>query len=422
MWGARTAEASGIAEIYGAAGDGLSDDTAALQAAIDNGTQLVLAPGRTYRLDGELTWDLASGPLVVVANGATIDYRGSGAMFTLDASASGSDNTPAVTFLGGTYKGTAEAIAAFKSTDLRHSSWHRVTVSGFTAGDAWWFLNDQFWCERNSLIQCVDYRNRRAVFFDTGSATSKSFARTVIEDLRLQGGASGVAKIDGSTDVGLYDSRISFIGNIANGVICMKLTGSMGGTVVGPVGVEAAVGNMAYLFGVGTLTGALPNLYGSPILRNCEMYSSPPSGAVWAPNRAHGGLVSDNPDPYFGIDIEQRRTSFVSAPPNPVAYVSANPGGGSYPFNAFGHLVLQAAAGRDITLMDDSGNIACSVTDGGILRLGGTSGAQIRSGSGAPEAAVTAPIGSLYLRTDGGEGSTLYVKESGSENTGWSAI
>ncbi|WP_370372977.1 hypothetical protein [Henriciella pelagia] len=43
------------------------------------------------------------------------------------------------------------------------------------------------------------------------------------------------------------------------------------------------------------------------------------------------------------------------------------------------------------------------------------------SGSGSPESAVTAPVGSLYSRTDGGASTTLYVKESGSGNTGWVA-
>lgn len=32
---------------------------------------------------------------------------------------------------------------------------------------------------------------------------------------------------------------------------------------------------------------------------------------------------------------------------------------------------------------------------------------------------VAATVGSLFLRTDGGAGSTLYVKESGAGNTGW---
>lgn len=43
------------------------------------------------------------------------------------------------------------------------------------------------------------------------------------------------------------------------------------------------------------------------------------------------------------------------------------------------------------------------------------------SGTGSPEGVVTAPVGSLYSRTDGGADTTLYVKESGTGNTGWSA-
>lgn len=45
----------------------------------------------------------------------------------------------------------------------------------------------------------------------------------------------------------------------------------------------------------------------------------------------------------------------------------------------------------------------------------------IRTGAGSPEAAITAPIGTLYLRTDGSTSTTLYVKTSGSGNTGWTA-
>ena len=41
------------------------------------------------------------------------------------------------------------------------------------------------------------------------------------------------------------------------------------------------------------------------------------------------------------------------------------------------------------------------------------------SGSGTPESVVTAPIGSLFSRTDGGAGTSLYVKETGAGNTGW---
>lgn len=47
--------------------------------------------------------------------------------------------------------------------------------------------------------------------------------------------------------------------------------------------------------------------------------------------------------------------------------------------------------------------------------------ALIKSGAGTPEGVVTAIVGTLYLRTDGGANTTLYIKESGVSNTGWIA-
>jgi len=46
----------------------------------------------------------------------------------------------------------------------------------------------------------------------------------------------------------------------------------------------------------------------------------------------------------------------------------------------------------------------------------------VTSGTGSPEGVVTAPVGSLYLRTDGGAGTTVYIKETGAGNTGWTAV
>lgn len=45
----------------------------------------------------------------------------------------------------------------------------------------------------------------------------------------------------------------------------------------------------------------------------------------------------------------------------------------------------------------------------------------IKSGTGDPEGVVPAGIGSKWLRTDGGAGTTEYVKESGTGKTGWAA-
>ncbi len=54
---------------------------------------------------------------------------------------------------------------------------------------------------------------------------------------------------------------------------------------------------------------------------------------------------------------------------------------------------------------------------------GGSSiGARIFTGAGTPESNIVGRVGDLYLRTDGGATTTLYVKTSGSTtNTGWTA-
>jgi len=59
-----------------------------------------------------------------------------------------------------------------------------------------------------------------------------------------------------------------------------------------------------------------------------------------------------------------------------------------------------------------------ATTTGGVQL---NSGPQWLSGTGTPESAVTATVGSLFSRTDGGASTTLYVKESGTGNTGWIA-
>lgn len=61
----------------------------------------------------------------------------------------------------------------------------------------------------------------------------------------------------------------------------------------------------------------------------------------------------------------------------------------------------------------------------GFVRIGfnaGTFGSNLFEGSGSPEGVVTARIGSVYLNTAGGAGSTWYYKESGTGNTGWIAV
>lgn len=68
------------------------------------------------------------------------------------------------------------------------------------------------------------------------------------------------------------------------------------------------------------------------------------------------------------------------------------------------------------------GSQALNWGDGFIQRLRPGAGIAIwTSGTGTPEGVLTAPVGSLYTRSDGGAATTLYVKETGAGNTGWVA-
>jgi hypothetical protein len=46
---------------------------------------------------------------------------------------------------------------------------------------------------------------------------------------------------------------------------------------------------------------------------------------------------------------------------------------------------------------------------------------RILTGTGTPEGVVAAPVCSMYLRTDGSNNTTLYIKTSGTGNTGWTS-
>jgi hypothetical protein len=91
-----------------------------------------------------------------------------------------------------------------------------------------------------------------------------------------------------------------------------------------------------------------------------------------------------------------------------------------------GRFEIVGAASESRLTIDSIGNVGIGTPTpteklevAGNVKIGN---ATIRSGTGIPEGAVTGKVGDLFLRTDGGSGSTMYVKESGNgTNTGWAA-
>lgn len=80
---------------------------------------------------------------------------------------------------------------------------------------------------------------------------------------------------------------------------------------------------------------------------------------------------------------------------------------------------LRHASGPgEVQLLDAAGAVFTDFAPREIHLQGAT---KLMTGAGTPEGAVTAGVGSIFLRTDGGISTTLYVKTSGAGNTGWTA-
>ncbi len=81
--------------------------------------------------------------------------------------------------------------------------------------------------------------------------------------------------------------------------------------------------------------------------------------------------------------------------------------------------VFSANLNGTATLYYNDGAMLSTLSSGIDLN---NSAAAILVGTGAPEGSVIAEVSSLFLRTDGSSGTSLYVKEAGTGNTGWVGV
>jgi hypothetical protein len=75
-------------------------------------------------------------------------------------------------------------------------------------------------------------------------------------------------------------------------------------------------------------------------------------------------------------------------------------------------------SGTDLDLYLETKGAGLIITNASRIALAGSR--QLRTGSGSPNGVVVGSVGDLFLRSDGGAATTLYIKESGAAtNTGW---
>lgn len=132
------------------------------------------------------------------------------------------------------------------------------------------------------------------------------------------------------------------------------------------------------------------------VLINRTSDGSPAGKLQIDPGSGSTGLVIKGSTTTTAAIIQQTGTSAGTA----LSVVSAATGG--FPAAAF------ESASRTIPVVN-------------LVETAGGTTCQFFAGSGTPESAVSAGVCSVYLRSDGSTSTTLYIKTSGSGNTGWTA-
>jgi hypothetical protein len=116
----------------------------------------------------------------------------------------------------------------------------------------------------------------------------------------------------------------------------------------------------------------------------------------------------DTTIPAFGAaELEGTFGSWRIVNSPPVDYVTPTGDGG---------VVVQSAAGGDVTLRPSSG---------GALQVASAAepvGCTFNVGRGAPTGQLSAPPGSDYRNLNGGVGTTFWIKQSGTDSSGWIAV
>jgi hypothetical protein len=133
-----------------------------------------------------------------------------------------------------------------------------------------------------------------------------------------------------------------------------------------------------------------------------------------------GGEIRQNSGIAFfgGTFLAATGTFFAESSGTNAIDISGSPTNAIRMRAAASQIDVNNVAPSTLTFMNQGGGTFALIVQGKV-QLGSGSGPSWTSGSGSPEGVVTAPVGSLYSRTDGGAGTSLYVKESGAGNTGW---
>lgn len=376
---------------FGAVGDGTTDDSAAIQAAINSNTdfiQVYMPPG-TYRLSSPIIVDRQNMSLFGAAQQTTL-YPDAGVTAIEIAKNNGVSRTQLRDFriYGNT---NATGGIALGGDFVAFCQIQNLVILNFLATGSFGIKLSKV--QELDIDNCYIADNYNNIHFPDAGA---NYATSV--HIHGQGGYIGRA-----TNIGILLDRevASFMVSdivIESNDVGFACTGFSNQVTFDNVHFEENDGaNAIYLSGDANRAGQFT-------IRNCFFFGNTinlRADYAFIMMENNTGLIESGKF-VFGTGVN--------------AYFANNKADDGVSINP----ITQYEALRSSATVSyfDKDNTGRSFERVDQLYLGAGS-ATLISGPGTPEGFVTAAIGSLYLRTDGGAGTTLYVKQSGTGNTGW---
>lgn len=471
------------AKDFGAVGDGVTDDTAAIQAALDSVSQSVISAGvgsQAYRYGGVVR--LTKGAFRITSSlyvNSFIHLIGDGKYsFSGSISAATATGTVIICDIADTSQAAVRMNGFVAATGIRYAG---VTSGSFPIGAD---------IDAGTYTQVNDASVENLTIYTAGShefgLLMIGAPRSFVKNVAVRGFDTGIwhqagwatsisnVTVEQSTEFGIYlgantnamDLRGAYVDNASNSGETIHMYGCYGTTIDTCVVEHGDTNGIAMdsCFGV-----YIRNLWvegteftGAALAITDSYNITWDGGWVFASNLA--GLVTNT----TGCTAEVRRVSHnatktinsTNAFTN-VTFHGMTPGASDTPATVSGQVLWLAtpkdtrisgttwqqaleipAAGYHQTnvrvnsalaysvrhdsatmkLLDSGGNVRLQLDPNNFQILFPGGATALRSQGSTPEGAITAGVGSLFMRNDGGSASAAYVKESGAGNTGWRAL
>ena len=393
---------------HGATGDGTTDDTTAIQAAIDAAEAIggtLYFPAGTYVVTG-ITSDTG---IRWVGEGyrKTIIQSATGDVLTLSGNFHAFENLhfkgrpggghAVVVPPGGVLSQSQFSMCQFTSQNDAKSTWLYTSVSSTGGG-----IFDVHWIDCYFLHTATSTVPGFDVYGDNNVFSANRFTRCRAQ---LCGTAPFWSIVADGVSLSNYNNvwdTINFETTNGGGIHCKSAT-------------NFAILNPGF-FDMGTIVGDL--------LRFDRVATRPQSrGANIFNYHRSGGTLSGGAKDVHLVAGGNAGTCNI--------YGIGGPSGAGVTIDLGSTVGFASVLGYDpsnVTIQNATTSTVLLTGQSGIqtgkLTLKPATGAAlptVTTGIGTPEGAVTAAVGSLHTRTDGGAATTLYVKESGAGNTGWVA-